>query len=115
LRRVGVDAVAELFDLRLADVIGNGLATGFPPGLDELRRRIDHMLAAEQAFTVNALAVDGRDVMRVVEIPPGPRVGAALEPLLQRVLDDPAHNRRETLLRDLETMRDVRSDGAREA
>jgi putative nucleotidyltransferase with HDIG domain len=115
LRRVGVDAVAELFDLRIADVLGNGLATGYPVMLEELRRRIERLLAAEHAITVRDLSIDGRDVMDALGIEPGPRVGAVLEQLLERVLDDPAHNRREALLRDLEDMRRRRSDAAREA
>jgi tRNA nucleotidyltransferase (CCA-adding enzyme) len=51
---------------------------------------------------VRDLAVDGRDVMRVLGIPPGPEVGAVLGSLLERVLEDPGFNRRETLIAELE-------------
>ncbi|HXV13653.1 MAG TPA: polynucleotide adenylyltransferase, partial [Candidatus Krumholzibacteria bacterium] len=44
------------------------------------------------------LAVDGNDVVRETGIRPGPKVGAMLEALLERVTDDPALNTRERLL-----------------
>ncbi len=109
LRRVGVEAVADLFDLRLADVVGTGRSAGFPTALDELRTRIDRLLESEQALSERDLAVDGRDVMRVLGIPPGPEVGAVLHELLELVTDAPARNTRESLLGWLES-RAGRSD-----
>jgi len=98
LRKVGVDAVADLFDLRLADEIATGMSRGHPVVLDEMRRRIARLLDERHALTVHDLAVDGRDVMDTLGIPPGPRVGEELEALLEQVLEDPALNRREALL-----------------
>ncbi len=106
IRRVGLDSVADLFDLRIADVIGNGLRTGFPGSLEQMRERIERLLAESHAFGVRDLAVDGADVMRVLGIGPGPRVGAELEALLETVLDHPEWNERETLLRRLAERRD---------
>jgi tRNA nucleotidyltransferase (CCA-adding enzyme) len=105
LRRVGPAHVADLFDLRIADMLGNGLKQGFPVYLDAMRRRIDALLAEAQALHVADLAVDGRDVMRVLSIPPGPAVREALEALLEEVLDDPARNDRDHLLARLESRR----------
>ena len=108
LRRVGIDAVADLFDLRIADVLGNGLRQGFPTYLEEMRRRIECLLRESRALTVRELAVGGRDVMRVLELPPGREVGAVLEALLEEVLDDPSRNRREYLLDRLARLREQR-------
>ena len=88
LRRVGTDHVADLFDLRIADALGNGLR-GFPHNLEAMRRRIARVLAESRALTVGDLAVDGRDVMQAFEIGPGRAVGESLERLLQEVLDRP--------------------------
>jgi tRNA nucleotidyltransferase (CCA-adding enzyme) len=98
LRRVGVGAVADLFDLRIADALGNRPDAGYPVLLEEMRRRIDGLIEARHTLSTRDLAVDGRDVMSVLGLAPGPRVGAALEALLQRVLDHPEENRRERLL-----------------
>ena len=104
VRRVGLDSIADLFDLRIADVIGNGLKPGFPATLEVMRDRIERLIAESRALEVRDLAVDGTDVMRVLGLSPGPAVGAALERLLEDVLDDPRRNSRERLLDRLESM-----------
>ena len=79
IRRVGVDAVADLFDLRIADVVGTGRLRACRARLEEMRVRIERLLAGPRALTVLELAVDGHDVMRVLGMPPGPHVRGALE------------------------------------
>jgi putative nucleotidyltransferase with HDIG domain len=105
LRRVGIDAVADLFDVRIADYLGNGLRPGFPPYLEGMHERIELLIRESQALTVRDLGVDGEDVMGILGIGPGPEVRAALEALLEEVLDDPSRNRREYLTRRLEQRR----------
>jgi poly(A) polymerase/tRNA nucleotidyltransferase (CCA-adding enzyme) len=90
--------VADLFDLRIADNLGNGLKTGFPHYLGELADRVAEILRKQEALTVRDLAVDGNDVMRELGLGAGPRVGQVLEKLLQEVLEDPSRNDRERLL-----------------
>ena len=102
LRRVGVDHVADLFDLRIADSLGNGTRPPLVGGLELLRERVERELEAAQALHVRDLAVDGGDVMRALEAPPGPEVGRVLDRLLEEVLEDPARNRREVLLSRLD-------------
>ena len=99
LQKVGTDHVADLFDLRIADNIGNGTKTGFPHYLEELRGRIEQVLEARQALTLKDLKIDGGDVMQELGIPPGRKVGAILERLLDEVLEDPGLNERGRLLR----------------
>ncbi|MCC6348056.1 MAG: HD domain-containing protein [Candidatus Eisenbacteria bacterium] len=98
LRRVGPEFVAELFDLRIADHLGNGLKSGNPAYLPEMSARVDRLLAAGAALTVADLTVDGDDVMRALGIGPGPEVGRTLAALLEEVTDDAAGNTRERLL-----------------
>ena len=43
------------------------------------------------------LSVKGDDVMRILNIPAGPRVGQILAVLLEEVLDDPSKNKTEYL------------------
>ncbi len=105
LRRVGPEHVADLFDLRIADVLGNGLRQGFPPQLEEMRTRIVRLLEQPAALQRSDLAIDGHDVMRELGVGPGPRVRAALEALLEEVLDLPERNTREYLLERLRRWR----------
>jgi tRNA nucleotidyltransferase (CCA-adding enzyme) len=109
LRRVGTDAVADLFDLRIADVVGNGLREGFPAGLERMRQRIQQLLDAAHALHVRDLAVDGGDVMRELGLTEGPPVGEALGRLLDEVLEAPERNTRERLLDRLRAMRSPRA------
>jgi len=99
LRRIGGPAnVPDLFAVRRADVaamvrVNNG------EYLVELQKRIDKIVEEENALHVNDLKVDGHDVMSVLNLMPGPRVGQILNDLLEQVLDDPGLNERETLLK----------------
>lgn len=97
LRKVGPERVADLFDLRIADALGNGKRQGFPRSLEALRVRIQQLLASSRALTVADLAVDGHDVMRELGVPPGPEVRVALEALLEEVLDHPERNAADAL------------------
>jgi tRNA nucleotidyltransferase (CCA-adding enzyme) len=111
LRRVGTDRLADLFDLRIADALGNGKRAGFPGYLEPMRQRVTRLLEGAHALEVSDLAVDGHDVMRELGIPPGPGVGEALDALLEAVLDRPETNHREILLERLRERR--ASDAAR--
>ena len=56
-------------------------------------------LNEENALNVKDLKIDGRDVMEALALPPGPKIGKVLDALLEKVLDDPSLNTRETLLK----------------
>jgi putative nucleotidyltransferase with HDIG domain len=108
LRRVGTDSVADLFDLRIADVVANPRAHGLPHGLEEMRTRIEAQRARHPALRVGDLAVDGHDVMQWLGIEPGPRVREILNDLLEEVTERPEHNERawlETRVRELGSSR----------
>jgi tRNA nucleotidyltransferase (CCA-adding enzyme) len=105
MRRVGPELIPDLFALRAGDVVGRGFGEDPEVELGELRRRIDRVVAEDQALTVADLAVTGEDVMRVLEVPPGRIVGDTLRALLEEVLDDPELNTRERLLERLAAAR----------
>ncbi len=92
VRRVGVEHIADLFDLRMADAIGNGRKTPDVGRLEALSARVDRLLEAPHALGIADLAVRGADVMAIAGLGPGPEVGAMLERLLDEVLEDPALN-----------------------
>jgi poly(A) polymerase/tRNA nucleotidyltransferase (CCA-adding enzyme) len=105
IKRVGVEAIADIFDLRIADFLGNGLRQGFPHYLEEMRGRIEDLLKKDSALTVRDLAIDGEDVMRELCIGPNRKVGMVLKELLELVLDHPELNTREELLGRLRDMK----------
>ena len=93
----GHAAVEELFALRAGDVAGRGFEEDPEREFAELRQRIAVVAASDAALKVTDLALDGKDVMRILGIPPSRQVGVILEKLLDRVLDDPSLNDRDKL------------------
>ncbi len=100
--RVGVKNLEDLFALRIADVKAMEREID-EEYLSELKKRIARVIEEDNALHVRNLKVSGEDVMEVLNIRPGPRVGEVLTFLLERVLDDPGLNNRDTLLRMIES------------
>jgi len=98
VRRVGGrEGLDDLFALREGDVKGRGFGEDPNEELGELQRRIAVVADADAALKVTDLAIDGKDLMRILGIAPGREIGVILERLLERVLDDQSLNKRETL------------------
>ena len=55
-------------------------------------------IAEKHPLTIGDLAITGGDLMKELQMPPGPAVGRILALLVLRVIDDPDHNTREALL-----------------
>jgi tRNA nucleotidyltransferase (CCA-adding enzyme) len=107
VRRVGGrDGLTDLFALREGDVKGRGFGEDPDQELGELQRRIALVADADAALKVTDLAIDGKDVMRILGIAPSREIGVILERLLERVLDDPSLNEREKLEAMLPEVRD---------
>ena len=100
IRKVEIQHLEDLYYLRMADIIGMSRESAPDDyyGLRDLKERVSAVLDEENAFTVKELAVNGRDIMDVLEVKGGPVVGQILEFLLETVLDDPSQNKREPLL-----------------
>ena len=96
VKRVGVDLIFDLLDLRRADVVGQGMG-GTTEDVDQFEADIKAELANKPPFSISDLAIDGNDVMRMFSIDPGKAVGDVLDQLMERVLDDPSLNTREKL------------------
>ncbi len=102
IRRVGgVENIPDLFTLRCADAKAMEREVE-QEYLNELQKRINKIIEEEHALHIKDLKVDGEDVMRVLKIPAGPKVGQVLQCLLEKVLDDPKLNTRESLLKLIE-------------
>lgn len=96
--RVGADTISDLFALRYADVFGLTGTYTEPGFLAEFKARIAAVLQADGAYSIKDLAVNGKDLM-ALGIPAGRNLGLILHDLLETVLDDPAQNTSEQLLR----------------
>ncbi len=90
VRKVGLDYVDELLQVRMADRIGSGCPKAEPYKLRHMRYLIEK--TAKDPISVKMLRVNGGDVMKILDILPGPKIGAILDVLLGYVLEDPAKN-----------------------
>ena len=81
--------------LRIADRKGSGARTT-SWRLMELQKRIGEQLY--EPMEVKDMAINGKDVMEVLGVPPGPVVGKVLNELFEEVLEDTSKNNREYLL-----------------
>ena len=91
VRKVGQDLIFDLLDLRRADVAGQGMG-GSVDDVDEFEAEIRAELERKPPFGRSDLALNGTDLMRLFELPPGPFLGEILDDLMEKVLDNPLDN-----------------------
>ncbi len=102
IKRVGKENINDMIMLRIGDRKGGGSkATSWR--LRELQQRIGELMYSP--LEIKDLKVDGRDVMKVLNIKPGPKVGQTLEHLFEEVLEDDQKNNREYLLKRIKELK----------
>ncbi len=95
LARVGPENVDNLLKVREADRIGSGVPKAFPYKLRHLLFMIEKV--KRDPIEPKMLKLRGDDLMALLKIPPGPKVGWILGILLEEVLDDPKLNEKKHL------------------
>ena len=90
LNRVGPENVDDFIKLREADRIGSGVPKAVPYKLRHLLFMIEKV--KKDPISHKMLAIDGNELMQVLNIEPGPRVGWILAILLESVIDEPSKN-----------------------
>lgn len=92
IKRVGVDYLDRLFMLRDADINAmTGISPDYFESLDEMKTRINKELDAKNAISLKDLDINGNDLIQL-GIPKGKEMGAILNTLLDRVIDNPELN-----------------------
>jgi len=99
IRNVGVKNIKDMLDLRIADRLGGG-ARETSWRLEEFKKRLIEV--QKQPFSIKDLKIDGNDVMKVLRLRSGPRVGEILNKLFEEVVEKKIDNERKTLLKRLE-------------
>jgi tRNA nucleotidyltransferase/poly(A) polymerase len=97
IRRVGTENIGDLILLRKADLRAHGVESGRICTLEQLERRVASVIRERQALSPCDLALNGHDVMDILELEPGPAVGRTLQRLLEVVTDNPHLNNQEDL------------------
>ncbi len=87
---VGPENIWDLMNLRSCDRIGTGRPKENPYRLRKYKAMIDEAL--RDPISVAMLKIDGKKIMEVGNIAPGPKIGFVLHALLEEVLEDPKLN-----------------------
>lgn len=95
LANVSPENIEDLIKVREADRIGSGRPKAVPYKLRHLKYVIDKV--SHDPISVKMLKVDGNELMKELNIQPGPKVGLILNSLLAEVLDNPTRNTKEYL------------------
>lgn len=96
IRRVGIENITDMIDLRIGDRLGSGTQTAESWRLKLFKKRIEEQLAPAP-FSINDLAIDGNDIMKILSIPPGKIIGEYLQKLFDEVDEDLSKNTKEYL------------------
>lgn len=97
LHRVGPKHITDLIELRIADRLGSGCPKAKPYKLRHLEYMIEKV--SRDPISTSMLKIDGNEIMKILNIKPGPKIGLLLNALLSEVLDDPKKNKKEYLER----------------
>jgi poly(A) polymerase/tRNA nucleotidyltransferase (CCA-adding enzyme) len=96
VRKVGLENINDLIDVRIADRLGSGVPKAVPYKLRHFKFMVEKV--SHDAVSVKQLKINGHDLMTELKLQPGPKIGAILDILLSRVIDDPSLNEKAKLV-----------------
>lgn len=112
IAKVGRENLKDLIDLRIADRLGSGTPKAMPYKL----RHLQYMMEKVQndPVSVKMLKINGEDIMSLLKISPGPKIGAILEVILAEAIEDPEINTKRILEKRVKELNDLELDELRE-
>jgi poly(A) polymerase/tRNA nucleotidyltransferase (CCA-adding enzyme) len=102
VRNVGPENMEELLQVRQADRIGSGVPKAEPYKLRHLKYVVEKV--SRDPISAKMLKVNGNDIMKLLEIKPGPKIGQILDILLGMVLLDPKKNKKDFLEKEVKKL-----------
>lgn len=102
VRQVGPENMEELLQVRMADRIGSGVPKAEPYKLRHLKYVIERV--SHDPISVKMLKITGHDVIKKLNLQPGPKIGHVLDILLGYVLNDPKNNKKEFLEKEMKKL-----------
>ncbi|MDP1845984.1 MAG: HDIG domain-containing protein [Candidatus Moranbacteria bacterium] len=97
VRKVGLENIDDLIDLRVGDRLGSGVPKAVPYKLRHFKYMVDKI--SSDPLSVKMLKVNGNDLMKELKLQPGPMLGAILDVLLSEVIENPEENKKNILLK----------------
>ncbi len=106
IRKVGVDNVTDMIDVRIGDRLGSGTQTAESWRLKLFKKRIEEQLAPEP-FSIKDLAIDGNDIIKELNIKPSKQVGDLLKKLFEEVDEDLSKNTKDYLIKRVKELYNI--------
>lgn len=101
IKDVGIEYVEDMLNLRTGDRIGSGArATSWR--FELFKKRLIEV--QKKPFSISDLKIDGNDVMKLLKIKPGPKVGQILQQIFTDVEKGIVKNERKTLLEKISVL-----------
>lgn len=101
IKNVGKKYLNDIIDLRFGDRIGSG-AKPTSWRFDLFRKRLEEV--QKQPFQIKDLKINGNDVMKILKLKPGPKVGEVLKKIFDQVVGGKLKNERKALLQYINIM-----------
>jgi len=95
ITNVGAENIWDLMNVRICDRIGTGRPKENPYRLRKYKAMVEEAL--RDPLSVTMLKIDGKRIMDVTHVTPGPKIGYVLNALLEKILDNPKLNTEEYL------------------
>jgi tRNA nucleotidyltransferase (CCA-adding enzyme) len=95
IANVGKENVWDLINMRGCDRVGTGRPKENPYRLRKYKAMVEEVM--RDPISVGMLKIDGKKIMEILNITPGPKIGQILNALLEEVLEDPSLNTEEYL------------------
>ncbi len=95
IKRVSKENISDLINLRIADRLGMGRPKARPYRLRQIEYLIEKV--SKDPISVKMLKIGGNEIMKILNIQPGPKIGAILDVLLSEVIEDPKKNNKKYL------------------
>ncbi|KKS13413.1 hypothetical protein A2617_03430 [Candidatus Daviesbacteria bacterium RIFOXYD1_FULL_41_10] len=102
IKNVGRENIEDMMAIRIGDRIGGGTQRAVSWRMERFGGRIKQVL--KKPFSISDLKINGQDVMKILNIPPSPKVGHILQKLFEEVLEDASKNNREYLLNEIKQL-----------
>jgi poly(A) polymerase/tRNA nucleotidyltransferase (CCA-adding enzyme) len=99
VKNIGLENFQQLLEVRMSDRIGSGVPKAEPYKLRHLKYMAEKV--SQDPLSAKMLKLNGNDVMEILKIKPGPKVGQILSVLLSLVIEDPKKNKKDVLKKEI--------------
>lgn len=96
IKNVGLENIEDILALRIGDRLGGDTRKPVSWRMEKFKGKIEHVL--QKPFSISDLKINGNEVMELLKIKPGPKVGEILNELFQEVLKDSSKNNKDYLM-----------------